>query len=629
MKVTPAALAHPEVSPVSSGPGRASRSGHDGTFVQMLHGSLCRSQAASGTAEAEPGALVPLVPHTSVVSPATKAEGAPQPAATAVDYARADGRPAQGLQTVAQPTAAGIHGSPNAQAELHSRESATQAGSRGLNQASPGSTPAGQGSSNRVAQEQGRKLSPESRGAAAGRDSAQGSGSVLPTATERPSLRKDRNAVDGDPEVQQKDNSAGAPETAPSSTTIRPPIQTANLARSARTEDGSTASARGLTTAAAVPTASADGTRAAIPSSPAAVAIGDVAPPATQPAQPAGWASSSLPSLAQSAHENFAASKDSPPSLAGATSRPAKPAFSSPRTTAPSTDSDAQPTADPKASAAPAIEPPAESREGTSVAGAGKRTRAQDGTDDPSVEPAPSLATLVAASNSTTPASHTHSPRPAEKTSAPEHSHALPTREGKQTGERIAPQAPVAPQMAHEHGQDVLRVEAPASNSPPQPLPQVTLATHAAVASGPTSPATGDTRPAAHLPAHAAPLAAQAARDEGLSMTVLPHSAHMAIESPDGDLAVHLRVRQGSAEITVGGSMAHLFEARAPEARAALAGEGLALGRFDSGPQGGGQQGQPAPETPERAGETPAAYRPHQDVSLPATPGEGRIHVTA
>jgi hypothetical protein len=111
-------------------------------------------------------------------------------------------------------------------------------------------------------------------------------------------------------------------------------------------------------------------------------------------------------------------------------------------------------------------------------------------------------------------------------------------------------------------------------------------------------------------------------------MTVNPHSARMAIESPEGDLALHLRVRQGSADITVGGSMAHLFETRGPEARAALASEGLALGRFDSGQPGGGQHGQPAPETPERSGEAPAPYRPSPSAP-PPTSAEGRIHVTA
>ena len=112
-------------------------------------------------------------------------------------------------------------------------------------------------------------------------------------------------------------------------------------------------------------------------------------------------------------------------------------------------------------------------------------------------------------------------------------------------------------------------------------------------------------------------------------MTVMPHAAHMSIESSDGDLALHLRVRHGSADVTVGGSMAPLFETRAPEARAALASEGLNLGRFDLGQQGGGgQQGQPAPERPERAPEPPAPYR-QQSGPNETTPGDGRIHVTA
>jgi hypothetical protein len=131
------------------------------------------------------------------------------------------------------------------------------------------------------------------------------------------------------------------------------------------------------------------------------------------------------------------------------------------------------------------------------------------------------------------------------------------------------------------------------------------------------------------------PLAAQAARDDGLTMTVMPHSAHMSIESSDGDLALHLRVRDGSADVTVGGSMAPLFETRAPEARAALASEGLNLGRFDLGQQAGGsssgssgQQGQAAPERPDRAPEPATPYR-HQSNHHEATPGDGRIHVTA
>jgi hypothetical protein len=108
----------------------------------------------------------------------------------------------------------------------------------------------------------------------------------------------------------------------------------------------------------------------------------------------------------------------------------------------------------------------------------------------------------------------------------------------------------------------------------------------------------------------------------------MPHSAHMAIESPDGDLALHLRVRDGRAEISMAGSMAPLFQTHAPEARAALASEGLSLGRFDLGQQNNGQQGQSAPETPDHASEPPSPYRNQPGTAAP-TAADGRIHVTA
>lgn len=126
-------------------------------------------------------------------------------------------------------------------------------------------------------------------------------------------------------------------------------------------------------------------------------------------------------------------------------------------------------------------------------------------------------------------------------------------------------------------------------------------------------------------------MAAKDTGDDGLDMTVMSHAAHMSIESSDGDLALHLRVRDGSADVTVGGSMAPLFETRAPEARAALASEGLNLGRFDLGQQGsgsGGRQGQPAPERSEHAAEPATPYRQQSNHHEPA-PGDGRIHVTA
>jgi hypothetical protein len=259
------------------------------------------------------------------------------------------------------------------------------------------------------------------------------------------------------------------------------------------------------------------------------------------------------------------------------------------------------------------------------VASAGKRTRAQNSTDDPSAEQSPSLPLFVAAQDSTAPSLPIHHMREGERAAVPDHSRALPTSEGKQTGQ--APHVSLPDQAAS--GQTRLHAEAQVTPSTPQAPPQFTLPVHAPAASGPTNAAVADPRLAAHLPAHASALAAQVAQNDGLSMTVMPNAAHMAIESPDGDLDLRMRVQHGSAEITVGGSMAPLFHARAPEARAALASEGLALGNFDSGQPGGGQQGQPAPETPETPGATPAPYRPHQGVPLPAIPTDGRIHVTA
>jgi len=179
-----------------------------------------------------------------------------------------------------------------------------------------------------------------------------------------------------------------------------------------------------------------------------------------------------------------------------------------------------------------------------------------------------------------------------------------------------------------QSGAEGLRAEAPLPTTFAQNQSQIPLPNQPSGGTGAINAPAVDPRAAAHPSPHAAPLAAQLSGDEGLTVTVLPHSAHMAIESPDGDLALHLRVREGSAEITMGGSMAHLFQSRAPEARAALASEGLTLGRFDSGQSGGGQNGQPAPELRERSSETPAPYRSSQGTTLPTTQ-EGRIHVTA
>ncbi len=348
-----------------------------------------------------------------------------------------------------------------------------------------------------------------------------------------------------------------------------------------------------------------------------ATTAASIAPAADQASEPA--------ELAQTTHDDSAASKNAPPPVAGATSRSDKPESPVPQPAAPTTIVNAQPAVDAKATTGPALQPLAEGPTQTSAVRTEKRTRTQDRAHDSDPEPSSSLPSFVAAPNSTTPSVHTHSQHSTETAAVPENRPALPIGEGKQTTDHAAPASSLPAQIAHQPGQTALGTEAQVTTTLPQALPQVALP----LPTPATSAAAADLRAAAHLPAQAAPLAAQAARDDGLSMNVLPHSAHMAIESPDGDLDLHMRVRQGSAEITVGGSMAHLFETRAPEARAALAGEGLALGRFDSGQQGGGQQNQPTPELPETTGESPTAYRPHQSAPLPDAPADGRIHVTA
>ena len=361
----------------------------------------------------------------------------------------------------------------------------------------------------------------------------------------------------------------------------------------------------------------------------ATTAAADLAPLAAHATQPAELAASALPSLEPAAQDDSAASKEVLPAVARAASRSAKPAQTVPPLAAPTTTVNAQPATDAKPPTGPVVQPWPEARDRISTVSADKRKHAQDSTDDPSPEPAPSLAVFAAAPNSAAPSSHTHSLHSTQGTAVPEHRHAPTVSEGKPTTDHAAPSSPAPAPTAAPASPNGLRADAQMAATLQQAMPQAAPPVHAPATLGTASAAATDLRAAVHLPAHAAALAAQAGRDDGLSMTVHPHAAHMAIESPDGDLDVHMRVRQGSAEITVGGSMAHLFESRAPEARAALAGEGLALGRFDSGQHGGGQQNQPAPESPELAGEAPTAYRPRQTAPASAVPADGRIHVTA
>jgi hypothetical protein len=84
------------------------------------------------------------------------------------------------------------------------------------------------------------------------------------------------------------------------------------------------------------------------------------------------------------------------------------------------------------------------------------------------------------------------------------------------------------------------------------------------------------------FPPEATPVINRAADDPALHIVLLPQSAHLSMETEIGkDLALHLRLHDGVADVRIGGGAAPLFESRGDELRVALAGEGLMLGNLD------------------------------------------------
>jgi hypothetical protein len=166
---------------------------------------------------------------------------------------------------------------------------------------------------------------------------------------------------------------------------------------------------------------------------------------------------------------------------------------------------------------------------------------------------------------------------------------------------------------------------APSDHSPvlsPQPTPLV--AVHEGTAAGSSSAPTAPTAKAAIID--------RAVEDPGLSVNVMPHSAHLSITSSAGDLALHVRVRDGSADVSVSGAMAPLFDSKAPQVRTALAGEGLSLGSFATDQQGSFQGHQGQPESAPRTTDTllhPTPRRPSTSEPEVRTADDRRIHVTA
>lgn len=130
----------------------------------------------------------------------------------------------------------------------------------------------------------------------------------------------------------------------------------------------------------------------------------------------------------------------------------------------------------------------------------------------------------------------------------------------------------------------------------------------------------------------AAAIYQRAIEDSGLAVTVLPHVAHLSLSSDAGDLSLHVRVRDGSADVNVSGSMATIFESKAPEMRTVLANQGLGLGSFaaDHHGQGGHSQQHPEPATSDHHPSHPAkATRPRATAGESTQLDEGRIHITA
>ena len=144
--------------------------------------------------------------------------------------------------------------------------------------------------------------------------------------------------------------------------------------------------------------------------------------------------------------------------------------------------------------------------------------------------------------------------------------------------------------------------------------------------------------PPAPLPAAPSALLAHAAEDASLRATVMPERAVLSIDTgAAGELSLHLRVKDGVADVRVAGAAAHTVEMRPSELRAALASEGLTLGSF--------QSGQPAPEHnrgAERTDDDGAAARApsppvpaapasttNDNDSSPASATRRGLHVTA
>jgi hypothetical protein len=92
---------------------------------------------------------------------------------------------------------------------------------------------------------------------------------------------------------------------------------------------------------------------------------------------------------------------------------------------------------------------------------------------------------------------------------------------------------------------------------------------------------------------------------------------------------VHLRVKDGVADVRVDGAGASTVDIRPQELRVALAGEGIALGSFESGQQPSHRNDADAPFDERGAPQPPPAPTSAPAPAHPALPRGRGVHITA
>jgi hypothetical protein len=183
----------------------------------------------------------------------------------------------------------------------------------------------------------------------------------------------------------------------------------------------------------------------------------------------------------------------------------------------------------------------------------------------------------------------------------------------EEPGRKLRPPSPEVPER---------RESAPAVPTSAAPL------TPLAASPFPSPAAPARASEATPLPAPAAPLAAQAEADPSLHLGLLERAAHLSLDIDGaGDLALHVRVRDGSTEIRAEGPAAQLLKDRVHELSASLASEGLQLGHFDL-PREQQRGHADAPERPEPR-QAPRASAPASGASEGAAPSGSGVHVRA